>query len=114
MVTMTRTLAIDGWWPQIRWPHVLCGASTATLVDMRDGTVVSVIGTPGAAVWPAGWLTDGRYVVTREVAKDIRQSAIMRVGDAVPVWGQSFDVGGPVKVFEIGRASCRERVSIDV
>jgi len=99
MVTMTRTLAIDGWWPQIRWPHVLCGASTATLVDMRDGTVVSVIGTPGAAVWPAGWLTDGRYVVTREVAKDIRQSAIMRVGDTVPVWGQSFDVGGPVKVF---------------
>lgn len=86
---------IDGWYPKIRWPYALCGFSSAVIVDVRSGAVISTIDD----VWPAGWLSDGRFVVTRETVPDSRQSAVLRVGEQPTTWGPSFRCGGPTLTF---------------
>lgn len=100
---------IDGWWPKLRYPYLICGSTTCSLIDVRDGRVLWTSAAGG--YFPVGWLSDGRFVVSHEVggnSNDSREVALVDPADAKlwPTgsgpfnWTPPFRVGSPLALFE--------------
>lgn len=104
-----RVNVVDGWWPKLCYPYLICGAASCNLVDVRDGRVLA--SHPGPGLYPAGWLPDGRYVVSREPGGDNnsrREVALVApataklwpAGTGPFDWSPAFYVGGPLTVYD--------------